>query len=145
MARYKDQIVTDALSKHLHPGEQLYNWAYGVKQPNMGLIILLVMIAILPGLIAVALLTKEYVIGLTSHRLLILRVKGGKAQVLEVTEYSRGNLPPAQTSTGALFTHIALKDPQKPFKAKFHRMGMTNNRQHAMAIASAITPQQIAA
>jgi len=142
MARYKDPVVTEALSKQLHPGEQLQHWAYGVKQPPMGLIFLLVLLAILPGLIAVALLTKEYVVGLTSHRLLILRVKGGKCQVLEVTEYSRGNLPPAKTSTGGLFTHITLADPQKPFYAKFHRMGMPQNREHAMAIASALPAQQ---
>lgn len=142
MARYKDPIVTEVLGKQLHPGEQLQHWAYGVKQPNMGLIILLVALAILPGLIAVALLTKEYVIGLTSHRLLILRVSGGKATIKEITEYNRAQLPPAKTSTGALFTHIELKNPQKPFYAKFHRMGMPNNRQHAMAIAAAVNPQQ---
>ena len=145
MARYKDPVVTEAVGKLLHPGEQLQNWAYGVKQPPMGLIILLVLIAILPGLIATALLTKEYVIALTSHRLLILRVKGGKCTVQEITEYGRAQLPPAKTSTGGLFTHIELKDPQKPFYAKFHRMGMPNNRPHAMAIASVLSPQQLAA
>lgn len=92
-----------------------------------------------------ALLTKEYVVGLTSHRLLILRVKGGKATVLEITEYDRRNLPPSKTSTGGLFTHITLQDPQKPFYAKFHRMGMANNRDHSMAIAAALPPMQKAA
>jgi hypothetical protein len=138
MARYKDPIVTEVLSKQLHPGEQLQHFAYGVRQPNMGLVILLVCLAILPGLIAVALLTKEYVVGLTSNRLLILRVKGGKATVQEITEYDRRQLPPSKTSTGGLFTHIRLMDPGKPFYAKFHRMGMKNNREHAMAIAAAL-------
>ena len=142
MARYKDPVVTEAVGKLLHPGEQLQHWAYGVKQPNIGLIILLVALAILPGLIAVALLTKEYVIALTSHRLLILRVKGGKCVVQEITEYNRAQLPPAKTSTGGLFTHITLNDPQKPFYAKFHRLGMPNNREHSMAIAAAISPQR---
>jgi hypothetical protein len=145
MARYKDQIVTEVLGKQLHPGEQLQHWAYGVRQPSMGLILLLVFLAVLPGLIAVALLTKEYVVGLTSHRLLILRVKGGKAIVQEITEYNRAYLPPSKTSTGGLFTHITIKDPQRPFYAKFHRMGMANNRQHAMAIASALPQAQLAA
>ena len=141
MARYKDPLVTDLLGKQLHPGEQLYHWAYGVKQPPTGLIVVLMLMAILPGAIATALLTKEYIVALTSHRVLILRVKGGKAAIQEITEYSRGYLPPAKTSTGALFTHIALADPAKPFVAKFHRMGMPNNRQHAMAIAAALQPQ----
>ncbi len=138
MARYKDPVVTELLGKQLHPGEQLYHWAYGVKQPPMGLIILLTLIAVVPGAIATALMTKEYIVGLTSHRVLILRVKGGKANVLEITEYDRRNLPPAKTSTGALFTHIALADPARPFVAKFHRLGMTNNRDHAMGIAAAL-------
>jgi hypothetical protein len=146
MARYKDPIVTETLGKQLHPGEQLQHWAYGVKQPPIGLIFLLFLLAILPGAIAVALLTKEYVLGLTSHRLLVLRVKGGKCQVLEVTEYDRNRLPPAKTSTGGLFTHITLNDPQKPFYAKFHRLGMPKNRDHAMAIAAALpAPQKLAA
>jgi len=145
MARYKDPIVTETLGKQLHPGEQLQHWAYGVRQPPMGLIILLMLLAILPGAIAVALLTKEYVIGLTSHRLLILRVKGGKCVVQEITEYNRAQLPPAKTDTGSLFTHITLNDPQKPFYAKFHRMGMSNNREHSMAIAAAISPQRLVA
>lgn len=138
MARYKDLIVTELLGKQLHPGEQLYHWAYGVKQPPMGLIILLTLLAVVPGAIATALMTKEYIVGLTSHRVLILRVKGGKANVLEITEYDRRNLPPAKTSTGTLFTHIALADPARPFVAKFHRLGMTNNRDHAMGIAAAL-------
>jgi hypothetical protein len=138
MARYKDPIVTELLGRQLHPGEQLFHWAYGVKQPPIGLIILLMLLAILPGAIATALMTKEYIVGLTSHRVLILRVKGRKANVLEITEYDRRNLPPAKTSTGALFTHIALADPARPFVAKFHRLGMTNNRDHAMGIAAAL-------
>lgn len=145
MARYKDPIVTEVLGKQLHPGEQLQHWAYGVKQPPIGLIILLMLLAILPGAIAVALLTKEYVVGLTSHRVLILRVKGGKAKVLEIAEYDRRQLPPAKTSTGGLFTHISLADPNKPFVAKFHRLGMPNNRDHAMAIASVFPQAQRAA
>lgn len=140
MARYKDPIVTEVLGKQLMPGEQLQHWAYGVKQPNIGLIILLMCMAILPGAIAVAIMTKEYVVGLTSHRLIVLQVKGGKATIVGKQEYNRAALPPAKTSTGGIFTHITIQDPQRPFVAKFHRMGMPNNRQHAMAIAAAISP-----
>jgi hypothetical protein len=144
MARYKDPIVTEVLGKQLMPGEQLQNWAYGVKQPNIGLIILLMCMAILPGAIAVAIMTKEYVVGLTSHRLIILQVKGGKATIVGKQEYNRGMpLPPVKTSTGGIFTHIKIQDPQRPFVAKFHRMGMPNNRQHSMAIAAAISPPQL--
>ncbi|HUS31810.1 MAG TPA: hypothetical protein VMZ53_25085 [Kofleriaceae bacterium] len=145
MARYQDAIVTNVLGQQLQPGEQLHHWAYGVKQPNIGLIILLMCLAILPGAIAVALMTKEYVIGLTSHRLIILQVSGGKAKVILKWDYYRNQMPAAQTSTGALFTHIKIKDAQRPFVAKFHRMGMPRNREHAMAIAAAISQPQLGA
>src|SRR5687768_1774410 len=74
MARFKDPaVVSAAFQPYLEPGEQLRHWAYGVKQPNMLLIVGLTLLAILPGLIAVALLTKEYVVGLTDRRFLVLR------------------------------------------------------------------------
>ncbi len=144
MARYKDDLVTGVLGQGLHPGEQLYHWAYGVKQPNIGLIVLLFCLAILPGAIAVALLTKEYVVGLTSYRFIVLRVSGGKATVKEIMEYDMRQPMPVKTSTGALFTYITIRDPQRPFAAKFHRMGMPNNRDHSRAIATALETRRAA-
>lgn len=139
MARFKsDEIITNAFQPHLAPGEQLKHWAYGVKQPPIFLIILLFLLAILPGAIAVALLTKEYVIGLTDRRLLVLRFSG-KLNVKEMLEYNLASMPPCKTSTGGLFTHIEIMDPARPFIAKFHRLGMKQNREHAMAIAAAIS------
>ncbi len=130
MARYKDAQVTAALQPHLQPGEQLKNWAYGVKQPPV-----LLMIILTP--LGTALLTKEYIAALTDRRLLVLRTKR-KLRVEEVIEYPLNKLPPAKTSTGPLFTHIKIEDAAKPFVAKFHRLGMSNNREHAMAIAAAL-------
>ncbi len=139
MARFKsDEIITNAFQPHLAPGEQLKHWAYGVKQPPIFLIILLFLLAILPGAIAVALLTKEYVIGLTDRRLLVLRFSG-KLNVKEMLEYNLASMTPCKTSTGGLFTHIEIMDPARPFIAKFHRLGMKQNREHAMAIAAAIS------
>lgn len=143
MARFKDEPVKAALEAQLQPGEQLQHYAFGVKQPNMGLILLLVCLAILPGLIAVALLTKEYVIGLTDRRLIVLRVGGG-VKVKEVSEYSLGELRGVKTSTGSLFTHIAIAGPV-PFSAKFHRMGMKTNREQSMAIAAALQARALPA
>ncbi len=129
MARYKDAEVTTLVQPHLQPGEQLKHWAYGVKQPPIYLMFLITPLG-------TALLTKEYVVALTDRRFLALRTKG-KKRVEEVIEYPLNHLPPAKTSTGALFTHIKIEDAAKPFVAKFHRMGMSNNREHAMAIAAA--------
>jgi len=142
MARFKDPgIVQAAFQPYLEAGEQLRYSAYGVKQPPIALIAGLTLLAILPGLIATALMTKEYVVGLTDRRLIVLRFKGKAIKVEEVMEYSLDPLPPAKTSTGSLFTHIAIADPAKPFVAKFHRLGMEGNREAAMAIAEVLTGQ----
>ena len=135
MARFKDpNVPAAAFTPHLEPGEQLRHVAYGVKQPHILLIAL-------SGGIITALLTKEYVIGLTDRRLIVLRFKGKNVQVQEVMDYPLSSLPPVKTSTGSLFTHIKIDDPAKPFVAKFHRLGMSGNRENAMAIAAALTGQ----
>lgn len=131
MARFNDNNVPAAILPYLEPGEQLYHWAYGVKQPHILLILL-------TGTIATALLTKNYIIGLTDRRLIVLQFSG-KLQVKEVSEYRLNNMPPVEASTGPIFTHIKVKDPQRPFVAKFHRMGMPNNRMHSQAIEAALT------
>ena len=79
MARLNDENVPAAIKANLQPGETLKHWAYGVKQPNMGLIFLLILLAVLPGIIAIALLTKQYIVGAhrpTAHRVAVQ----GKAQ-----------------------------------------------------------------
>jgi hypothetical protein len=139
MARFKDpNFVAAAFQPYLQPGEQIRNVAFGVKQPSMALIIPLFALAILPGAIAVALLTKEYVVALTDRRVLVLHFKGSKIQVQEVLEYSLYNHAPVESSTGPVFTHIKINDPARPFVAKFHRAGMPGNREQAMAIAAAL-------
>lgn len=134
-----EQIVSDNIKPFLEEGEELKHFAYGVKQPHIGLIILMFCLFIVPGAIFVAVATKEYYVALTNRRLLIMRVKNMK-RVIEGTlvTYDLNSLPPAKTSTGGLFTHIRIDDPEKPFVAKFHRMGMKTNREHAMAIGEAI-------
>lgn len=143
MAKY-DSIGGPAapFKPYLEPGEQFRHVAYGVKQPHILLIIGLLLLAVLPGLIAVVLLTREYLVALTDRRVIVLRVKGGKAKVEEMMEYRLANLPPARTSTGAIFTHVRIEDPAKPFIAKFHRAGpVPANRDNAMAIAAALSGQ----
>ncbi len=141
MAKLTDEQIQEAFASHLHEGETLKHWAFGVKQPNMLLIIGLIALCILPGIIAVALLTKNYFIGLTDRRLIVLQVKGMKpGDVKAVTEYDLSDLNSsnASTSTGGLFTHIEIKDEEKPFKAKFHRAFSKSNRPNAVAIGEAI-------
>jgi hypothetical protein len=139
VARFNDTNVPAAIQPHLQAGEQLKHWAFGVKQPNLLLITFLIALAILPGVIAIALLTKQYVVALTDRRLLVLQFKG-KLNVVEVTEYPLQPRLKASGSTGPLFTHLRVDDAEKPFKAKFHRMGMPNNREHSRAILAAVVP-----
>ena len=138
MARFNDTNVPEAIAPHLQPGEKLLNYAYGVKLPG------LIMIALLLGALGAALLTKHYIVALTDRRLLVLRFKG-KLKVIEAMDWPLANRPPATGSTGALFTHLKIDDPAKPFVCKFHRMGMPNNRPQAMAIVAAMTGVPVAA
>src|SRR4051794_1714228 len=112
MARFNDpNVPAAAFQPYLEPGEELKHWAYGVKQPSVLLMLPLFALAVLPGAIAVAMLTKEYIVGLTDRRFIVLRFKGSKIEVQEVLEYSLANLPPVKASTGSLFTHIKIEDP----------------------------------
>jgi hypothetical protein len=138
MARFKDEKVQEAFLPHLQPGEQLRHWAFGVKQPHLVMIILLIALAVLPGLIAIMLLTKQYIVGLTDRRFIVLKFKGN-LKVTEVTEYSLSPKPKASGSTGPIFTHIKIDDAARPFVAKFHRMGMTSNREHSQAMLAALS------
>lgn len=140
LAKLDDEKIQAAFQSYLNPGEELRNWAFGVKQPNILLILALLLLAILPGIIAIFLLTKKYLIGLTDSRLIVLRIKMN-AEVKEMTEYGLAAIRgmDVKTSTGGIFTHIKIRDAEKPFVAKFHRAFSKNNRPHAMAIAEAIS------
>lgn len=143
MARITDEKITEAFKPYLQENEQLQQWAYGVKQPNILLIIVLIALAVLPGIIAIFLLTKNYFVGLTNRRFIVLNLGGGVKKVKEISEYSLDKLPEVKTKTGPLFTHISIKDPSKPFVAKFHRAGKAKNREHSMAIAEALSARQM--
>jgi hypothetical protein len=141
MSAYKDQDMQTIFAPHLQPGEALQHWAYGVKQPHILLIILF--IATIGGVIAIHLMTKHFLVGLTSHgRLLVLEMGGKKVKATRA--YQLGQTGQVKTSMGALFTHIKLIGPP-PFQAKFHRLGMSQNREHSQAIASALEGRQLAA
>jgi hypothetical protein len=141
MARFKREDILAAFQPHLQPGEEITHHAFGVKQPHFLLLVGLIFLGILPGIIAVFLLTKEYVVAMTNRRVIILQVKG-KLNVKEMREFALGSVPPATTSTGGLFTHIKVQS-EPPFVAKFHRMGLPNNREDAMAIGAALSGQAL--
>lgn len=142
MARFNDPgVVQAAFQSALEPGETIRHVAYGVKQPPIAVIALLTALFILPGLIAIAIMTKEYVVALTDRRFIVLRFKSKAIRVEETLAWRLDALPPVKTSTGGLFTHIAVEDPARPFAAKFHRLGMPGQREEATAIAAALEGQ----
>jgi hypothetical protein len=135
MGKLNDSNVPAAFQPYLEPGEQLRHWAYGVKQPNILLMIPLFVLGVLPGVIATQMLTKNYIVALTDRRFIALQIASmGNLNVKEIMEYRLNNMPMVEASTGPLFTHIKINDQQRPFVAKFHRMGMPNNRLHTQAM-----------
>jgi hypothetical protein len=149
MANPNETNVPEAFARHLQAGEELKYFAYGVKQPSLLVIAPLLALAVLPGVIAVTMLTKHYLIGLTNRRFLVLQIKSmGNHEVKAVLEYDLAALQPGsvKASVGPIFTHIRIDDEREPFVAKFHRMGMKTNRDHSRQIAAAISRQpQLAA
>jgi len=136
---YKDENMPAIFGPHLQPGEQLVNWAYGVKMPNF----FIILIAVLTLNILTYILTKHYLVGMTNTgRVIVLQVSG--INVKAVQPYQLGQVSGVRTSTGPIFTHISIAGPV-PFVAKFHRLGMKANRDHAMAIAAALQQNQLAA
>jgi hypothetical protein len=131
MARFNDTNVPAAIQPHLQSGEVIRHYAFGVKPPHIVLMCLF-------GPIVTALFTKNYIVALTNRRLLVLEFSG-KLNVTGVTEYSLDSRPAASGSVGMLFTKLRINDEAKPFFAKFHRMGMPNNRMHSTAILEALT------
>src|ERR1044072_929740 len=143
MGKLNDSNVPAAFQLYLEPGEMLRHCAYGVNQPNIMAMIPLFVLGVLPGVIATQILTKNYIVALTDRRFIVLQVASmGNLTVKEMMEYRLNNLPPVEASTGPLFTHIKIKDPARPFVAKFHRLGMPNNRMHTQAMEAALTGRQ---
>lgn len=142
MPKLTDDLMKETLNAHLQEDETLAHWAFGIKQPSLLIIAPLFALAILPGAIATQMLTKNYLIGLTNKRLIVLQIKSiTNAELKALIEYDRAGFKanPASYKPGKLFTHISIEDAEKPFKAKFHRMMSKDNRMHAEAIGTAIS------
>lgn len=136
MAKTRDETIWNSLQPYLQPGEQLRHWAYGVKQPNVALVIAV-------GVLPAYFLTKHYVVGLTQSRLIVMRIAppiGKRFSVKGVVEYRLEELRGlvVEIKTGPIFTRIRIKDVARPFAAKFHRLYSKTNRYHAMGIAQVI-------
>lgn len=146
MARVNDESkLVGVFNPHLRPGERVVKLAYGVKQPSLLIIIPLLALALLPGIIVQAMMTKEYLIGLTDQgRLVVLQIDG-KGRVRSSHDYAIATIGKVESSVGPVFARLKIADPKQPFTAKFHRMGLRNNRENVQAIAQALTQRQLTA
>lgn len=100
---------------------------------------MLTLLGILPGLIALLLCTKEYLVGITETRLIVLQFRGDDANVKRVLEYALHDVRGRAVSTkGPMYTSIIIDDLRQPFAAKLHRLGAKANKWHAEAIADAL-------
>ena len=137
-----DETMLKHVESYLPDDEEALAYAFGVKQPSMLIIIPLMILGILPGVIATALLTKNYLIILTRKRFIVLQVNDiNTGEIKEVIEYRLDEVTTLKpiTSTGAVFTHINIKDEARPFVAKFHRSFSKMNRDNAIAISDVIS------
>lgn len=137
-----DETMLKHVQNYLPEDEEALSFAYGVKQPSLLIIVPLTILGILPGVIATALLTKNYLVILTKKRLIVLLIDDiNSGNIKEVIEYrldEMGSLN-VKSSTGAVFTHIAIQDESRPFVAKFHRSFSKANRENAIAITDVIS------
>ena len=93
MTKLTDDKIKLAFEQYLQGEENLKYWAFGVKQPNIFLIVLLLALFILQGIIAIFWLTKNYLIALTDNNLLVLEVASiSNVNVKKHTEYSLSEL-----------------------------------------------------
>jgi len=97
----------------------------------------LLLVALLPAAILNVLMTKEYVVGLTDRRLIVLRFTG-KLVVKDSFVYDLALLDRVATKAGSVFTWISIDNKERPFRALFHRSGLADNQAQSRAIAAAV-------
>jgi hypothetical protein len=142
MSKFNDQTVLAAFQPYLQSEEVLVNAAYCIYQPPQLLGCLLSLIGWLPGLLYFALLSRFYVVGLTNHNFIVLRLAsrfGGNIQVAEIFGYRLDQLPETQATFGSFGTSaLKIKDPTKPLKVGFPSVGVPDNHQRGRMIANAL-------
>ncbi len=148
MARVTAEELRAMAQPYMPAGETARHAAYGVRQPHILLIVLFMLLAILPGILLVHFMTKQYVLVLGERTLVVIRVGPALGRLrLEPKRVKSTRLIPlaevgglgATTSTDSLFTHIAFGTKPDAFKAKFHRAFTKENRAESMAIGAAMT------
>jgi hypothetical protein len=163
--------VRSALEQHLAPGERMLHAAYGLQQsaPLMVLVILALMIpAALINLMFIGsraglfgtltffiiwmgsmalvtpLLRKDYLVGLTDQRLLMVRVKTpiftiNLNHVLSFADFPLSDVKGTETRIGPMRVFLKIRGGQQSFNLQFGGRGLTGNYQQAVEIARALS------
>lgn len=129
MAKFTDQSVSIALQTYLQAGETLTNAAYCIYQPTLSSLL---------GPVGLALFTKVFIVGLTTRRVIVLRLAGrvgSNINVAGVRDYSFDHLPSIRAKFGTFATELRIADPAAPFRANFASVGVLSNQQRGQMIA----------
>lgn len=165
----------EAFAPYLEAGEKVTIWTYGVQQ-SVPLFLLAFCVTSIPAALVTAMLVgtragilgsviffflwwltmalpikvvrKDYVLGLTDHRLMIVRLKTpllrlNPAARREFRSYPLDTLPQVDVSFGRLKTRIKINDGQNRIAVDAGRFGMAGNYDSAVALAEALTNRPI--
>ena len=157
-----------ALQPHLETGEQLKSWAYGAEQLSVRKFALLiaVFVLVLAGgtvllawlhvgrtgmavfravvialvLLSVQLIRKDYLVALTTKRLLIVHIRIFAKQIVN-WEYPIGRIPPIDFKERRQYRTLRISDSAQPFEAKFSaKAAGIDNRAAIAAIIASLAP-----
>ena len=124
-------------------GEPIAHCAFGIRPVSP---LALTAVAILVGVPTVGAgvypavqgMRKQFLVGVTASRLLLLRLSSFTFRPMEFQAIPLSALSEARTSAGALFVRLEFRHGASLHALKFHRAAFAGNREGAQAIGQAI-------
>jgi len=147
MAQLDTKQMHEILSLALPTGERLQYCAYGVRQPNMLLMVPAFALAIVPGVILTHKLTRHYVVGMSRNYLIIAEISPkwrsmslavDAVKTCDAISLNALRGVEKRVKTGMIFTRIRFGTGRGRFEAKFHRAFSKSNAADAAAMAEII-------
>lgn len=147
MAKLDNAQMREILNPALPAGERLQHCAYGVRQPNMWLMVPAFALAIVPGVLLTAKLTRHYVVGMSRNYLVVSEIganwrsKSLASEAVKSCDAISLNAlrgVEKQVKIGTVFTRIRFGTGADRFDAKFHRAFSKTNRAESAAMAEVI-------
>jgi hypothetical protein len=125
--------VEAAFVPYLEPDESLEHWAYGRSGPPLVVFLPLYFLGVLPGVLARALLTTSYLVGLTERRLVVLRFRG-YLKVEESFAYALEAMPPVRSKRTFFAATLAIDDADRPLTVRFGLFTAHNADRHVRGL-----------